>query len=302
MGLFDKLFGKSGQASAIQYGPRPEKLDVSARFQIDRHAFTGTMSRFHVAKEIGTNHLYGIKFLDAEKLAYFTSRFKGLNKPHEGEIGMRIKHDRIVVTHEYGVTTKNEEYILMEYVNGPGLDIVIRLKDASVFPDRLVLIKQMAEAIQAVHEHGFIHRDVCPRNFIASRDHSSVKLIDFGLSVPDQPPFRQPGNRTGTPQYMAPEIVRRRETSSRLDIFAFGVTAYRLLTFEHPWNATDTTGKAALAHDTHAPVPIRDRRPELNQKLADAIHKCLIADPDKRMPSCRAFLGAISAVKSEVDR
>jgi serine/threonine-protein kinase len=128
-----------------------------------------------------------------------------------------------------------------------------------------------------------------------------VKLIDFGLTVPDKPEFRQPGNRTGTPQYMAPEIVRRRETSTRLDIFAFGVTVYRLLTFEHPWNATDTTGKAALAHDTHPPISIRDHRPDLNTKLADAIHKCLLPDPDKRMPSCRAFLGAISAVKSEIE-
>jgi serine/threonine-protein kinase len=300
MGLFDKLFRKSGDSSSGQkFGPRREKLDVSTRFRLDRHAFTGTMSRFHVAKEIGTNQLYGIKFLDKEKLAYFTSRFKGLNKPHEGEIGMRIRHERIVVTHEYGWTTNDEEYILMEYVNGPGLDTVIRLRDASIFPDRLALIRQMAEAIQAVHDQGFIHRDVCPRNFICGRDHSFVKLIDFGLSVPDQPPFRQPGNRTGTPQYMAPEIVRRRETSTKLDVFALGVTVYRLLTFEHPWNATDTTGKVALAHDTQAPVHLNDRLPEIDKKLAEAIHKCLLPDPDKRMPSCRAFLGAISGVKSE---
>jgi serine/threonine-protein kinase len=299
MGLFDKLFGKSKSSQANQYGPKQEKLDVSARFLMDRHAYTGTMSRFHVTREIGTGKLYGIKFLEKEKLAHFNARFKGLNKPHEGEIGMRIRHERIVVTHEYGMTTANEEYILMEYMNGPGLDAVIRRQDASQFPDRLTLIRQMAEAIHAVHEQGFIHRDICPRNFICSRDHASLKLIDFGLSVPDKPEFRQPGNRTGTPQYMAPEIVRRRETSTRLDVFAFGVTVYRLLTFEHPWNATDTTGKAALAHDTHPPIPIRDHRPELDHRLADAIHKCLVADPEKRMPSCRSFLGAIGSVKTE---
>ncbi len=301
MGIFDKLFGKSSKSKADKphFGPQTTKLDVATRFQLDRHSFTGTMSRFHVAKEIGTNQLYGIKFLDKEKLAYFNGRFKGLNKPHEGEIGMRIKHPRVVVTHEYGLTTKGEEYILMEYVNGPGLDTVIYKKDASLFPDRLTLIRQMAESIQAVHDHGYIHRDICPRNFICGRDHSFVKLIDFGLTVPDQPPFRQPGNRTGTPQYMAPEIVRRRETSTRLDLFSFGVTVYRLLTFEHPWNATDTTGKAALAHDTHVPVPILERRPELDKRLAEAIHKCLNGDPEKRMPSCKAFLGSISNVKSE---
>lgn len=305
MSFLDKLFGGKGdkgsdkKADKKKYAPTPIRLDVSARFRLDRHAFTGTMSRFHVAKEIGTNKLFGIKFLDAEKAAYFNARFKGLNKPHEGEIAMRIVHPQIVMTYEYGRTTTNEEYILMEYVDGPGLDTVIRMTDASVFPDRMVLIRQMAETIQAVHNAGFIHRDVCPRNFICNRDHSWLKMIDFGLTVPDEPPYRQPGNRTGTPQYMAPEIVRRRETSPRLDVFAFGVTVYRLLTFEHPWGSTDTTGKAAMAHDTSEPIPILKHRPDLDPKLAEAIHKCLQSDPDKRMPSCKAFLGAISSVKHE---
>ena len=157
----------------------------------------------------------------------------------------------------------------------------------------------MAEAIQAVHDFGFIHRDVCPRNFICSRDYSWVKMIDFGLTVPNEPPYRMPGNRTGTPQYMATEIVRRRETSPRLDVFAFGVTVYRLLTFEHPWSSTDTTGKAALIHDTEKPTPIMDLRPNLNPTLAESIHKCLNPDPDKRMPSCKAFLNAVRGVDAE---
>jgi len=297
MGFLDKFFGSKDDSPTG--GKQTRKLDVSKRFRLDRHAFTGTMSKFRVAKEIGTGKYYGIKFLDAEKTAYFNARFKGLNKPHEGEIAMTIKHPQIVVTYEYGFTTQNEEYILMEYVHGPGLDIVIRQRDASVFPDRMVLIRQMAEAVQAVHDHGFIHRDICPRNFICTRDHSELKLIDFGLTLPDTPPFRQPGNRTGTPQYMAPENVRRRETSTRLDVFSLGVTVYRLLAFEHPWNSTDTTGKAALIHDTEAPVHILQHRPKLNKQLADAIHRCMDPNPDTRMVSCKAFLSAIRNVKDE---
>ncbi len=154
MGILDKIFG--GSKSSSEFGPTKTKLDVSARFRLDRHSFTGTMSKFHVAKEIGSNQYFGIKFLDAEKTAYFNARFKGLNKPHEGEIAMRIQHPQIVKTHEYGLTTNNVEYILMEYINGPGLDTVIRQRDASLFPDRLQLIRQMAETIQAVHDAGFI--------------------------------------------------------------------------------------------------------------------------------------------------
>lgn len=296
MSLFKKMFsGKSGSDSKKNTGP----LDVSARFQLDRHAFTGTMSKFHVAKEIGTGDFYGIKFLDAEKTAYFNARFKGLKKPPEGEIAMQIKHPKIVVTHEYGKTTTGGDYILMEYVQGPGLDQAIRARDPRLLPNRLNLIREMAETIQAVHDHGFIHRDVCPRNFICYESLDRLKMIDFGLTVPNEPPYRMPGNRTGTPQYMAPEIVRRRATDQRLDIFAFGVTAYRLLTFEHPWGSTDTTGTAALVHDTNEVTPITDHRPHLHPTLAKAIHKCLEVNVESRMPSCERFLSAIRNVKHE---
>ena len=292
MGILDKLFGKKGTS-------KREPLDISSRFRLDRHAFTGTMSKFHVAQEIGTKKLFGIKLLDDEKTAYFNARFKGLNKPNEGEIALQIKHPYIVDTYEYGLTTTGQEYIMMEYINGPGLDVSIRQRDESLFPDRLKLIREMAEAIQSVHDHGFIHRDVCPRNFICYKDYTWLKLIDFGLTIPNEAPYRMPGNRTGTPQYMAPEIVRRRETDARLDVFAFGVTVYRFLTFEHPWRSTDTTGQAALAHDTSDATPILDHRPDLNKKLASAIHKCIEPDVNKRMESCKKFLSAIRGVEKE---
>lgn len=290
MGFFDKLFGSK----------EPPKLDVSARFRLERQSTAGTMSTFRAANEVGSNKLFGIKFLDQEKTEYFKNRFKGLLKPSEGEIALQIKHERIVDTVEFGETTTGQEYILMEYIDGPGLDALLRKKDPGLFGNnRLALIRQMAHAIQAVHEAGFIHRDVCPRNFICSQDTSWLKLIDFGLTVPDQAEFRMPGNRTGTPQYMAPEIVRRRSTDQRVDVFAFGVTVYRFLTFEHPWGSTDTTGKTALAHDTVAVTDIRTHRPNLDPKLADAVHRCLEVNPDKRPDSLKKFLSLIRNVEKE---
>ena len=292
MGFFDKLFG-SGKQSGKQ-------LDVSARFRLERQATTGTMSTFRVANEIGTNKLFGIKFLDEEKTTYFKNRFKGLNKPGEGEIAVKIKHPRIVETYEHGKTTTGEEYILMEYIDGPGLDSLLRRRDPAIFGDRrLTLIRQMAKAISAVHEAGFIHRDVCPRNFICDKQIANLKLIDFGLTVPDEAEYRLPGNRTGTPQYMAPEIVRRRATDQRVDVFAFGVTIYRLLTFEHPWGTTDTTGVGALAHDTTAVTSILDHRSDLNPKLAKAIHRCLEVNPNDRPDTMKRFLALIRDVKQE---
>ncbi len=293
MSLFDSFKKLFARKQAVL------PLDVSARFQLDRHPFTGTMSKFHVAREIKTGKVYGIKLLDSEKLQQFRDRFKGLKRPEEGEIGMKINHPRVAQTFEYGKTTTGIEYILMEYVDGPGVNTLLRDNDPRLATNRLLLIKQMAEAIQAVHDAGFIHRDICPRNFICNQDVEWLKLIDFGLTVPNEPPYRLPGNRTGTPQYMAPEIVRRRPTDHKVDVFAFGITAFRLLTGEHPWGTTQTTGLAALAHDQKKAIDILKLRPDLNAKLARAVQRCLEILPDNRMESCRQFLGSISDVKQE---
>ncbi len=291
MGILDQLSGLFKSKGS-------ERLDVSKRFRLERHAFTGTMSKFHVAHEIETGKVYGIKLLDPEKLAQFRDRFKGLKRP-EGEIGTKIDHPRVAKTYEWGKTTTGQEYILMEYVDGPGVNTLLRDLSFDWIPFRLNHIRQMAEGIQAVHDAGFIHRDICPRNFICYKDHSWLKLIDFGLTVPNEPPFRQPGNRTGTPQYMAPEIIRRRATDHRVDIFAFGVTIYRMLTNEHPWGATDTTALAALAHDQKKAEDILKFRPNLHPKLARAVHRCLEIRPEARFDSCRQFLSAIAEVKVE---
>ncbi len=272
-------------------------LDVSAKFRLDRHAFSGTMSKFHAATEIGSNRRVGLKFLDAEKTAHFKARFKGLNKPIEGEIALQIVHPRVVETFEFGKTTSGQEYILMEYIDGPGLNQLIKNRSDQLDGKRIMLLRQMAESIQAVHDAGFIHRDICPRNFICNQDISWLKLIDFGLAVPDEPPYRLPGNRTGTPQYMAPEIVRLRATDHRVDIFSFGITAYRLLTLAHPWGSTDTTGKAALAHDTRAPSEITVHLPDIDERLAWAVHKCMAEKPDHRLNSLKSFLASIRDVE-----
>ena len=294
MGIFDKF-------KDMLQGSGTGRLDITARFELERHSFSGTMSKFRVAREIETNKRMGLKLLAAEKLKTFNDRFKGLNKPPEAEIGLKIKHERVVETYEYGLTTTGQEFILMEYVHGPGLNAVIKDKKRrdELKPVRLHFIRQMCESIQAVHDAGFIHRDVCPRNFIVHHDMKWLKLIDFGLTVPNEPEYRQPGNRTGTPQYMAPEIVRRRETDPRVDIFALGVSFYRMLSFEHPWASTDTTGMAALVHDQKPHNDILQHRPDLHPKLADMVNKCLAPLADNRPESAKKILRMIKDVETE---
>ncbi len=291
--ILQSLF--SGSKSRI--GPAKKKVDVAARFQILREGVAGTMSRFYVAMDRERGEIVGLKILDPQKTAAYEARFKGLNKPCEGEIAMRFVHPYIVMTYEYGWTTRDKPYLVMEYLEGGGLNGHLVAKSPFLFKKELLpYIRQVAEALAVVHEGGFIHRDVCPRNLMFNRDFSILKLTDFGLSVPATPPFMQPGNRSGTPNYMAPELVRRYPTDQRLDVFSFGVSMYEMLTFELPWER-GTTGLAALQHEK-PPADIRRFRPQIHPDLAEAIHACIEPVKEKRCPSMRHFLEMIEHLQS----
>ena len=275
------------------------KLNVSARFALLREAISGTMSSFYMARDLETNNVVGLKILDPEKTAFFQSRFKGLVKPTEGEIAVQLKHPRIVKTLEHGITTHGEQYLVMEFVEGPGMNSLLVSRDELLDGRRVTLIRQTAEALSAVHSAGFIHRDICPRNLILTDNSpdADLKLIDFGITVPATKPFMQPGNRTGTPNYMAPELVRRKPTDKRLDLFAFGVTAYEICTFELPW-IRGQTGMAAMSHDK-PPADIRTYCPKINPKLAEAIHSCIEPNVNRRCESIERFLEQIRNIRSE---
>lgn len=293
MGLFDSL-RSAFRASGTKV------IDVEVRFDRSRFSATGTMSNFFVAKDRERDALVGVKILDPEKLALFENRFKGLNKPSEGEIAMQMRHPRVVETYEVGVTTKGQRILVMEYIAGPSLqDIIVRKQEEPIAGKRLMLIRQMAEALKYVHDSGFIHRDICPRNFICLPEVTGIKLIDFGLTVPATKPFMAPGNRTGTPLYMSPEIVRRRPTDKRVDIFSFGVTCYCLLTFSHPWQGEIVSGRAALHHDTSPPVEIRERRADVDPKLARAVMQAIQPQVAQRTSTIDQFIGNIRNVEFE---
>ena len=289
MGLLEKILGK-------------KKLDYKKRFTLLKAAISGTMSEFYMARDKETDQIVGLKILDKEKTRQIDESFrnmKGVRKPREGQIAIQLKHPYIVDTFEEGFTTGNEQYLVMEYLEGTGLNNVLMIKQDYLAGARLTYIRQCAEALQAVHKAGFIHRDFCPRNLLFTGDGKILKLTDFGLSLPNRPPFTDPGNRTGTPNYMAPELIRRRATDERLDIFAFGVTMYELCTRELPW-PRGANGLAAMTHD-QPPAPITNYRPNINPTLAKAIHWCLKAEPRDRCPSMADFLKMIERVEYEDD-
>ena len=275
------------------------KVDIASRYEILREAVSGTMSNFHMAIDRTTGKTVGLKLCDKEKTAAFEARFKGLKKPSEGKIALELRHPNIVETYETGVTKDGRPYIVMEFVEGAGLNTLILNHDAVLDGRRHLLFRQMAEAIEAVHKAGYIHRDVCPRNFIVSPDGTQLKLIDFGLTLPYEREYMLPGNRTGTPLFMAPEIVRRKATDQRVDLFALGVSAYQMWTFEFPWPSSDSTGRTALQHDSKAPQPIEEKLPRINKTIAKTIMKCLEADPNLRPQTAGDVLRMIKQVASD---
>ncbi len=287
MGFFSQL--------TTLFGPR--RIDVKARFELLREGIAGTMSKFYRARDRKSDEVVGLKILDRKKTAAFEARFKGLKKPGEGEIAVLFNHPLIVRTFESGRTTDGSQCLIMEYIEGAGLNFLLMAQSEQLDDHRLQFIRQTAEALQYIHETGYIHRDVCPRNLMLTGDGETIKLIDFGLTVPATPPFMQPGNRTGTPSYMAPELVRRFATDHRLDVFAFGVTAYEICTNQLPW-PRGSTGLAALAHE-QPPTDIRTYRPQISPELARAIHACVEPDLKKRCPSMQDFLRMIRRLKHE---
>jgi serine/threonine-protein kinase len=274
------------------------KVDLDSKYETLRETVSGTMSSFFKVRDRETGQVVGLKILDPEKSSIVEGRFKGCNKPSEAEIGVALKHPYIVKTLSHGLSYDNKHVIVLEFLEGVGLNSLLMGRSPHLDGRRLDLISKMAEAVAAVHKAGFIHRDICPRNFMVSPQFDRITLIDFGLTLPARPEFMQPGNRTGTPNYMSPEIVRRRKTDLRVDVFAFGVTAYEVMTFELPW-PRGIDGRAALEHDLTAPIDILQRRPKMNKTLAKSIMWCLVNNPEDRCPSLERFLSTIASVKTE---
>lgn len=274
------------------------KVDIARRYEVLREAVSGTMSDFQMARDRQTGEIVGLKVLDKAKTEQLEARFRGLDKPTEGEIAVRFDHPRIVKTFAHGFTTKNEQFLVMEFLDGPGLNSLIIGRSALLNGNRLTLMRQAAEALDAVHQAGFIHRDVCPRNFVCTKDATSLKLIDFGLTVPAEGAYLQPGNRTGTPNYMAPEIVRRKPTDRRLDIFAWGASMYEMFAFELPW-ARGADGLAAMSHGAVTPPPLSQYCPGVHPEIESLLMQCIEGEPEKRPATMDSVVRLLRRVPSE---
>lgn len=249
------------------------------------------MSKVWRATDTKTGREVCLKVLDKEKTDSLLKRFRGLQRPDEGVVAMSLDHPNIVRTLEHGITNRGEQFLVMEYVKGAGLNFLVDTKSSQLRGREIEFLIQIAEAIDYFHEQNYIHRDICPRNVMVGHD-DVCKLIDFGLAVPNTPAFRKPGNRTGTASYMAPELIRRAPTDQRIDVFSFAVTAFYTLTGELPWEAAESL-QTVLQHLNSPPKDVREINPELSKNVARVVSKGLERDPNRRYQTMKHFIDAL---------
>ena len=266
------------------------KRDDLSRFRILGQTGKGSMSRVLRAFDTSRDTDVAIKILDPNKLAKLMQR-QALNRPPEGEIASAFRHPYVVRTLEYGINTEGHQFLVMEFIKGVGLNYLIETRSEDIQGRRIDLCVQIARGMAHIHDCNFIHRDVCPRNIMVD-ENRTAKIIDFGLSVPDEAEFKKPGNRTGTAAYMAPELIRRTATDHRVDIFSFGVTMYEMMTGELPWPGQESL-TVIVQHLNVDPTPPSELRPDMDPELEQIILRAIARKPDERYQHMREIAMAL---------
>jgi eukaryotic-like serine/threonine-protein kinase len=285
-------FFNSGTSTSSK-GPR-RRENLQRRFSIVSETSKGSMSRVYRAIDNQTGRTVCLKVQAREKNEAAKSRASASEtRPSEGEMAIQFVHPHIVRTLEHGTSTQGEHYLVMEYIDGVSLQYVRESRSART-AQKVELLAQAAEGLAAMHASGFIHHDINPRNFLVDRE-QNVKLIDFGLAVPNTPAFRRPGNRTGTVQYMAPELLRREPIDERIDIFAFGVLAFEFLTDRLPYDATNTTTMMLQRINTE-PLDPAAVKPKLSEELCDILRQLTSRRKDERWPRMSTLADALRSI------
>ncbi len=287
-----------GGKSAPKAKKRGPKVDLKKRFELQGRVGQGSMSKVWRAYDRSIGRSVCLKILDKEKTAKFEARFVGRNKPPEGDICMSLRHPHIVKTTEWGFSTANEPYLVMELIEGVGMNFLVETRSQKLIGHEIEILTQLADALEYLHRQRYMHRDLCPRNVMVTNE-GVVKLIDFGLTIPYTPDFCQPGNRTGTPDYLAPEVIRRQTTDHRVDLFALGATAFEVFTGTLPWERSQGSMEALQKHINSAARDPRDFKPDIEPELRNFLKKAVEREAKDRFQTAAEFRQALLALKEQ---
>jgi eukaryotic-like serine/threonine-protein kinase len=294
VGFFSRLFKKD-----TSHTKGMKKADIK-RWDLRGRTGQGSMSKVYQAYDKELGRTVCLKLLDKAKTKLFEEKFQkmGLKKPSEGEICASLNHANCVRTFEYGITNQGEPYLVMEWIEGLGLNYLIETKHSQLVGNRFNYIFQLCDAVQYLHNTKYLHRDLCPRNVMIDKE-GVVKLIDFGLTIPYTPQFCQPGNRTGTADILAPEIIKRSRTDHRVDIFAMGVTSIELITGQLPWERSVSSEEYYMRKLNTAARNARDLAPHIDEELSKVLMRSIAREPADRFASMKEYKEALQGLKRQ---
>jgi serine/threonine protein kinase len=202
-------------------------------------------------------------------------------------------HEHVIGYVEHG-KINGTLYLVMEYVEASNLKELLTRGDELLSEYVGNILIDSAVALEHVHDSGFIHLDFKPENVLVTRN-ANVRLIDFDLAQPKPEKPKKLSKNPGTPAYMAPEQLLRQPVDHRADIFAYGVTAYELLTGQKPFPGETPDEILRRELDRSDFLNPRDVNPDIPAAVEKVILKCLDALPDGRYPFTSVLVRDIQA-------
>lgn len=246
-----------------------------------------------------------IKFIRAELAAEpsTAARFE-----REVRAVTTLTHFNTVRIYDYGRSDDGSFYYVMEFLDGPTLDQLVKSR-GSLAPGRAVyLLRQLCGALAEAHTAGMVHRDLKPGNILVATlggQRDVAKLLDFGLvqdhsATASDDRITRAGTVLGTPSYMCPEQAAGESVDPRSDIYSLGAVAFFMLAGRPPFEGS-TVGKLLAAHLTQPAPAIDSIRSDIPSDLAAVVAKCLAKDPKDRFQSVTEMEESLAACACAAD-
>ena len=263
---------------------------LSGRYEIIEMVGSGGMSEVYKAKCHVLNRFVAIKVLKPE----FSSDVNFVTKIRiEAQSASGLSHPNIVNVYDVG-EDNGVYYIVMELVEGITLKEYIQ-KHGRIEPKEAIdFAIQIAQGVQAAHEHHTIHRDIKPQNIILANN-GTLKVTDFGIAKAASSSTTTT-NAMGSVHYISPEQARGGFSDERSDIYSLGITLYEMLTGHVPFEGENNVA-IALMHIQSEMVSPREYYPDIPTSLEKIIRKCTQKKPERRYLTANALIADLYRVK-----
>lgn len=274
-------------------GNGPNTETVLGDFRLLRRLGKGGMAEVWLAEQESLKRNVALKLLrpDLTEDATYVARFQTEAKAAAG-----LNHPNIVQVYTVG-ERNGQYYIAQEYVQGQTLKSFIQKKGPLEVNLALMIMRQVASALQSAGERGIVHRDIKPENIMLNRK-GEAKVADFGLAQlqgGERLNLTQEGITMGTPLYMSPEQVSGKKLDHRSDIYSFGITCYHMLAGRPPFEGENAVS-VAVKHLHESPEPLEFLRPDLPVSLCQVIARMTAKEPEHRYESAQSVLNDVRKI------